>query len=87
MRRIMRLLEDASAYSPGTLERFIAQHPDAVSNNPQMLKAALADHAETGARFAWAIGRLPDGRFISLGAKALERWGVPIVAKGTHEDL
>lgn len=87
LRNWMRLFEDATMSLPPEVARYIAQNPEAVSHDKDALIADLVKHADTGARFAWAIGKLEDGRFISAFPKVLQKWGIQIVEQGTHEDI
>lgn len=93
IRRLLRLLEDAVAPTQTSLlpqiEKYITMYPQTVADDSQSLIDIMAKNAiETGARFAWAIARLPDGRYIEApSSKTAQAWGLQIVQQGTDEDF
>jgi hypothetical protein len=64
------------------LQRYIDNNPDEVSDSVD----ALRDRANAeGGRFKWAIGKLPDGRFV-LGLQGnIKMLGLPVVDQGISE--
>lgn len=67
------------------LQKYIANFPDEVGNTVDELKKKIEqDKGES--RFKWAIGRLPDGRFLSgLAGTIKDKFQLPIVAQGVVE--
>lgn len=64
------------------LQRYIDNNPDEVSDSVDALRNRA--NAE-GGRFKWAIGKLPDGRFV-LGLQGnIKMLGLPVVDQGVSE--
>jgi len=67
-----------------SIQKYIDANPEEVSKNLE----ALRDKAEeemAGSKNAWAIGALPDGRFILALMGTIKKWGLPIKAQATLE--
>ena len=67
---------------------YMTRNPTTVADDPATLLAHLTKHAETGARFRWAIAKLPDGRYLEAPSERVAKlWGLPIAQQGDDDDL
>jgi hypothetical protein len=88
MRRLMNLLEDGNlSASVPDFEKYISKNPDLVYDSKEALLDDLRRHAADASRFSWAIGQLPDGRFIEASPRLLRGWGFRLVDQGDQDDL
>jgi hypothetical protein len=86
IRNYLNLMETAN-WDPSLLQ-YIKQHPDEVSATQKAALDRLMDQArEQSYTFDWAIGRLPDGRFITGFPRTLSKWRLPIVDQGDSDQL
>lgn len=70
------------------LAKYIANYPDEVSANLNELKKKVeAEAQQSNSRFNWAIGKMPDGRYVSGLAGAIKTFGLPIAAQGSSTDF
>ena len=65
-----------------SLQRYVNEYPEEVSDNLEALKAK-AEEEMAGTRNNWGIGQLPDGRFILALMGSLKKWGLPIKAQAS----
>lgn len=70
------------------LEKYITNYPDEVSADLNELKKKVeTDALKSRSRFSWAIGKMPDGRYVSGLAGAIKGFGLPIAAQGSSTDF
>jgi hypothetical protein len=85
----MDLLEDIamSQDADAKLAKYMASYPESVFTSKEDAMDQLRHDASDGSRFAWAIGRLPDGKFLIGFPKHMEIFGLPIVVQGSSDDF
>lgn len=70
------------------LEKYITNYPEEVSTNVDELKKKIkADAQNSHSRFNWAIGKMPDGRYVSGLIGAIKTFDLPIAAQGSSTDF
>jgi hypothetical protein len=69
------------------LVKYMANNPGEVFGSKELAMAKLKQDAQDGSRFEWAIGRLPDGRFVTAFPRFINTWGLDTVAHGHSRDL
>lgn len=91
MRGLMDLMESIQPIEENQLHpklaKYIASNPDEVFGSKELAMAKLRRDAQDGSRFEWAIGRLPDGRFVTGFPRHINDWGLDTVARGHSRDL
>jgi hypothetical protein len=76
------------AMGDSKLEKYITNYPEEVSSSLDELKKKVeADAQQSRSRFNWAIGKMPDGRYVSGLAGAIKGFGLPIAAQGSSTDF
>lgn len=76
------------AMGDSKLEKYITNYPEEVSSSLDELKKKIAAEAKNShSRFNWAIGKMPDGRYVSGLVGAIKTLGLPIAAQGSSTDF
>ncbi len=91
LRKLMNIMESAASVSEDAMDprlaKYISSYPDEVFSSKEDAMDKIRVDAEGGSRFAWAIGQLPDGRFVTGFPKHIVGFGLPVVAQGSSTDL
>lgn len=66
------------------LQKYIDSYPDEVSDDLESLKTKTEQEVG-GSRNHWAIGELPDGRYVASLIGTIKKWGLPVAAQATFE--